>query len=132
MEERKICTVCGRSFLWRLRWRDNWPEVRFCSEPCARRRLSRLDFRVEEAVLILLNEKHCDETISPHDVSNFLGQVAWQSVEESTRMAARRLAQAGELEILKESQVIDPDEAEGAVELRLPCSSAMRDEALAS
>ncbi|MDA8486747.1 DUF2256 domain-containing protein [Pseudomonas resinovorans] len=32
----KLCTVCGRPFLWRRRWKRCWDEVRYCSERCRR------------------------------------------------------------------------------------------------
>ncbi|NQX89274.1 MAG: DUF2256 domain-containing protein [Halioglobus sp.] len=36
---RKTCPVCGRSFLWRRRWRRNWDQVRFCSKRCRQYRI---------------------------------------------------------------------------------------------
>jgi hypothetical protein len=32
----KICTVCGRPFVWRKKWEKVWDEVRYCSERCRR------------------------------------------------------------------------------------------------
>ncbi|MBW4553657.1 MAG: DUF2256 domain-containing protein [Aphanocapsa sp. GSE-SYN-MK-11-07L] len=34
----KICPVCQRRFSWRKKWADCWPEVKYCSERCRRRR----------------------------------------------------------------------------------------------
>ncbi|WJI25011.1 DUF2256 domain-containing protein [Thermosynechococcus sp. B0] len=34
----KICLVCGRLFQWRKKWANCWPEVKYCSERCRRRR----------------------------------------------------------------------------------------------
>jgi hypothetical protein len=34
----KICTVCGRPFAWRRKWRKDWEEVKYCSDACRRRR----------------------------------------------------------------------------------------------
>ncbi|WP_371410874.1 DUF2256 domain-containing protein [Synechococcus sp. UW105] len=34
----KICPVCGRPFQWRRKWKKVWDEVRYCSEPCRRRK----------------------------------------------------------------------------------------------
>ncbi|MEJ2764781.1 DUF2256 domain-containing protein [Photobacterium sp. MCCC 1A19761] len=36
----KICPICGRPFRWRKKWQDCWPEVRYCSERCRRKRQS--------------------------------------------------------------------------------------------
>jgi hypothetical protein len=34
----KTCSVCGRPFAWRKKWRDCWDAVRYCSERCRRQR----------------------------------------------------------------------------------------------
>ncbi|HEY5667055.1 MAG TPA: DUF2256 domain-containing protein [Gammaproteobacteria bacterium] len=36
----KTCACCGRPFAWRRKWTRCWPEVRYCSERCRRRRKS--------------------------------------------------------------------------------------------
>ncbi|MEE2775126.1 MAG: DUF2256 domain-containing protein [Pseudomonadota bacterium] len=30
----KICVACGRSFLWRKKWKKTWENVKFCSKRC--------------------------------------------------------------------------------------------------
>jgi len=30
----KICATCNRPFTWRKKWKDVWPEVKYCSEKC--------------------------------------------------------------------------------------------------
>lgn len=32
----KTCEACGRIFAWRKKWRDDWNEVKTCSERCKR------------------------------------------------------------------------------------------------
>jgi len=32
----KICVTCGLPFEYRKKWRNNWPEVKYCSERCQR------------------------------------------------------------------------------------------------
>ncbi|MGI4871698.1 MAG: DUF2256 domain-containing protein [Janthinobacterium lividum] len=32
----KICATCGRPFEYRKKWRNNWPEVKYCGEKCQR------------------------------------------------------------------------------------------------
>ncbi|HRH77926.1 MAG TPA: DUF2256 domain-containing protein [Cellvibrionaceae bacterium] len=32
----KLCPVCQRPFVWRKKWRNNWPTVIYCSERCKR------------------------------------------------------------------------------------------------
>ena len=30
----KVCTVCGRPFVWRKKWAQVWEEVKYCSAAC--------------------------------------------------------------------------------------------------
>lgn len=30
----KPCAACGRLMVWRKRWRNNWADVRYCSDAC--------------------------------------------------------------------------------------------------
>ncbi|WP_072863919.1 DUF2256 domain-containing protein [Arenibacter palladensis] len=32
----KICPVCKRPFAWRKKWKENWEDVKYCSERCRR------------------------------------------------------------------------------------------------
>ncbi|RZK90337.1 MAG: DUF2256 domain-containing protein [Hymenobacter sp.] len=32
----KICVTCGLPFEYRKKWRNNWAEVKYCSERCQR------------------------------------------------------------------------------------------------
>ncbi|WP_189362401.1 DUF2256 domain-containing protein [Algibacter mikhailovii] len=32
----KICAVCNLNFTWRKKWRNNWNNVKYCSEKCRR------------------------------------------------------------------------------------------------
>ncbi|WP_114992029.1 DUF2256 domain-containing protein [Synechococcus sp. UW179A] len=41
----KICSVCGRPFQWRKKWKDVWDEVRYCSERCRRQKKSPINDR---------------------------------------------------------------------------------------
>lgn len=34
----KICLTCGRPFEYRKKWRNSWPEVKYCGERCQRNR----------------------------------------------------------------------------------------------
>ncbi|MCD8513789.1 MAG: DUF2256 domain-containing protein [Nitrincola sp.] len=34
----KICVCCHRPFSWRKKWKDNWDEVKYCSQRCQRQR----------------------------------------------------------------------------------------------
>ncbi|WP_170854995.1 DUF2256 domain-containing protein [Xaviernesmea oryzae] len=30
----KICPRCGRPFSWRLKWKKDWENVKYCSQRC--------------------------------------------------------------------------------------------------
>ena len=34
----KICVTCGLPFQWRKKWKNNWDEVKYCSEACRGKR----------------------------------------------------------------------------------------------
>lgn len=36
----KVCTVCGRPFVWRKKWEKVWEEVKYCSDRCRQNRAS--------------------------------------------------------------------------------------------
>jgi hypothetical protein len=37
---KKICASCQLPFVWRKKWRNNWSDVRYCSERCRKRRVT--------------------------------------------------------------------------------------------
>ncbi|MEC8738709.1 MAG: DUF2256 domain-containing protein [Bacteroidota bacterium] len=34
----KICSRCDRPFSWRKKWKNNWSEVKYCSQACKQNR----------------------------------------------------------------------------------------------
>ncbi|WP_081988355.1 DUF2256 domain-containing protein [Psychroserpens jangbogonensis] len=32
----KTCLTCGLPFSWRKKWKNNWDNVKYCSEKCRR------------------------------------------------------------------------------------------------
>ncbi|MCH2229496.1 MAG: DUF2256 domain-containing protein [Crocinitomicaceae bacterium] len=34
----KTCAVCGLSFTWRKKWKNNWEAVKYCSQRCRKKR----------------------------------------------------------------------------------------------
>ena len=36
----KICATCGLPFEYRKKWRNNWADVKYCSEKCQRNKNS--------------------------------------------------------------------------------------------
>ena len=37
----KACAACGLVMSWRRRWAKNWVEVKYCSDACRRKGVSR-------------------------------------------------------------------------------------------
>lgn len=68
---------------------------------------------LETAILVLLDAGAAGATISPNDA--VLGDPA---LEQAARAAARRLAAAGEVEIVVGGVVVDPSTARGAMRIR--------------
>jgi hypothetical protein len=33
----KVCTACGRPFVWRKKWERDWESVKYCSDACRSR-----------------------------------------------------------------------------------------------
>ena len=113
----KTCARCGRSFDWRKKWAACWDEVRFCSQKCRRSKPSAVDVRLEQAIRQLLERRAAGGTICPSEAARAVAD-DWRPLLERTRMAARRLAAQGEVEITQGGRVVDPDTARGAVRVR--------------
>lgn len=115
----KICASCGRVICWRKRWEDCWDEVKFCSAGCRKRRVSSVDGELEGAILELLGGRAGGGTVCPSEVAReFFGENEWRGEMERVRRAARRLVDAGKLEILQRGQVVDASTAKGPIRLR--------------
>jgi hypothetical protein len=103
---------------WRRRWAADWENVRWCSEACRRRKVSRVDRALERAMLELLGARSRSASICPSEVARSVAPNDWQRLMEATRRAARRLAAAGRVEITQRGRVVDPSTASGPVRIR--------------
>ena len=122
MTDTKVCRSCGRVMTWRKSWARTWDEVRYCSDACRRRRVSEVDLRLEETIRRLLAERPRDATICPSEAARVVGgsdEASWRELMEPARRAARRLADAGEVEITQAGYPVDPSTAKGPVRIRL-------------
>ena len=122
MTDTKVCRSCGRVMTWRKAWARTWDEVRYCSDGCRRRRVSGIDRQLEEAIRSLLAERPRDATICPSEAARVVGgpeDDGWRELMEPARRAARRLADAGEVEITQAGHPVDPSTARGPVRIRL-------------
>ncbi len=119
MTEEKTCAACGRRIEWRKKWERCWDEVKYCSDTCQKRKPGSIDRALEETILSLLAQRASDATICPSEAARQRFPDNWREHMEATRRAARRLVEAGKLEIVQSGRVVDPSTAKGAVRLRL-------------
>jgi hypothetical protein len=119
MPPHKICEHCARSFEWRKKWERCWDEVRYCSARCRKTKLTHTDLELEKIILKLLNQSAFQATICPVEVLRALstGEEPYDQTEQA-RQAARRLAAAGQIEILQNGRAVDPSKAKGPIRLR--------------
>lgn len=119
MPDERNCAACGRRIEWRRKWARCWNEVKFCSDACRKRKPDSADRALEETILSLLARRASDSTICPSEAARQQFPDGWLDRMEDTRRAARRLVDAGKLEIVQGGQVVDPSTAKGAIRLRL-------------
>lgn len=112
----KTCEKCGRLIEPRKKWRNNWENIKYCSERCRRARDARNDY--EEEILQLLKLRGRGKSICPSEVLSFEFKQDKEKMEEA-RQAARRLVAQGKIVITQNSQVVDPSKAKGPIRLRL-------------
>lgn len=109
--------VCGRTIEWRAKWARDFAEVRYCSDACRRSGLTAADRALEREILALLETRAATATICPSDVARASAE-DWRPLMEPVRRAARRLVDAGEVEILQHGHVVDPSTAKGPIRIR--------------
>ena len=117
--ETKTCVVCGREIEWRKKWERDWDAVRYCSRSCRSRKLSSTDAMLEQAIKELLGSRAADASICPSEVARRIDPDGWRSLMEPVRMAARRLVEAGKVEVTQKGRVVDPSSARGPIRIRL-------------
>jgi len=115
----KVCVRCGRTMQWRAKWAKNWEQVKYCSDQCRRTRATATDSALEDAIVGLLGARARDASICPSEAARQVGGESWQSLMESTRMAARRLVAQGKVQITQGGKVVDPSRAKGPIRIRL-------------
>jgi len=117
--ESKVCASCGREMQWRSKWAHNWDAVRYCSDACRRRGITDVDRRLEETIIELLDKRAATSTICPSDAARAVGtKDDWRDLMEPARRAARRLVDAGVVDITQGGSVVDPSTARGPIRIR--------------
>ena len=115
----KTCVSCGRTIEWRKKWERDWDTVKYCSDACRRRGVTDLDQRLEQTILDLLAKRAANATICPSDAARAVGtEDDWRDLMEPARRAARRLVDAGDVEITQKGRVVDPSTAKGPIRIR--------------
>ncbi|WP_307097817.1 DUF3253 domain-containing protein [Arthrobacter sp. V1I9] len=77
-----------------------------------------VDLQLEAAILELLAARAATSTICPSDAARAVGDENWRDLMEPARKAARRLVDAGEVEITQGGSVVDPSTAKGPIRIR--------------
>ncbi|MCU1434670.1 MAG: hypothetical protein JWR71_1395 [Pseudarthrobacter sp.] len=78
----------------------------------------KIDKQLETTILELLAARAATSTICPSDAARAVGDGNWRELMEPARRAARRLVDAGEVEITQGGSVIDPSTAKGPIRIR--------------
>ncbi|MDQ0922940.1 hypothetical protein QF038_001448 [Pseudarthrobacter sp. W1I19] len=74
--------------------------------------------QLEATILALLAARAATSTICPSDAARAVGDDTWRDLMEPVREAARRLVDAGEVEITQGGSVVDPATAKGPIRIR--------------
>ena len=114
----KTCQSCGRTIEWRRKWARDWQDVRYCSAACRRRKVAPVDRELEATILRLLDARADGATICPSEAARQVGDDDWRDLMEPARRAARRLVDAGTVEITQAGHVVDPSTAKGPIRIR--------------
>ena len=77
-----------------------------------------IDQQLEATILGLLAARAATSTICPSDAARAVGGDTWRDLMEPARKAARRLVDAGEVEITQGGSVVDPATAKGPIRIR--------------
>jgi len=120
----KTCASCGRRIEWREKWADNWDEVKYCSDACRKRKVTKVDRELEAKILELLAQRAATSTICPSDAARAVGAdvdnpEAWRELMEPARRAARRLVASDVVTITQGGKPVDPSRARGPIRIRL-------------
>lgn len=77
-----------------------------------------VDQQLEAAILELLAARAATSTICPSEAARAVGGGTWRDLMEPARSAARRLVDAGEVQVTQGGSVVDPATAKGPIRIR--------------
>lgn len=110
--------TCGRTITWRKKWARDWDDVRYCSAGCRRHPPADTDRRLEEAIDALLDARARGATVCPSEAARAVDPDDWRDLMEPARRAARRMVEAGVVDITRGGRVVDPSTARGPIRIR--------------
>ena len=73
--------------------------------------------QIEAEILVQTLARGADKSICPSEVARSLAE-EWRPLMTPVRQAAARLAEAGQIEILRKGKAIEPAEMHGVIRLR--------------
>tara|TARA_B100001250_G_C19350371_1_gene593118 strand:- start:107 stop:499 length:393 start_codon:yes stop_codon:yes gene_type:complete len=114
----KSCSSCGRSFTWRKSFTRNWEGVKYCSNACRRRKLSKIDQRIEKTIIELLESQSNLTPLSTRQIADFLDFGKDKNLLESIKRAARRLESKNLVIITQDGKRVDSSTAKGHLQIR--------------
>ncbi|MBY6414152.1 DUF2256 and DUF3253 domain-containing protein [Rhodococcus sp. BP-252] len=123
----KTCASCGRRIEWRKKWERHWDDIKYCSDACRRRKVTSSDHDLENKIRELLDARSRDATICPSEVARAMSDDNWRDLMEPVRRAARRMVDAGEVEITQKGSVVDPSTAKGPIRIRWAATPPVRE-----
>ncbi len=115
----KVCVACGRAITYRAKWARDWAQVKYCSQRCRQNKPTGTDRALEDAIVTLLEKRAHGASICPSEAARIVSPEAWRPLMERTRMAARRLVHARQVQITQKGRVADPSTAKGPIRIRL-------------
>lgn len=74
---------------------------------------------VRETILQMCAAAGPEGSVRPEDIAMELYPEDWQSLLKRVRLFAKQLAQAGEIEILRKGEPVDPEDFKGIIRLRV-------------
>lgn len=77
------------------------------------------DETVRETILQMCAATGTDSSVKAEDIAIEIYPEEWQSVLKRVRLFAKQLALAGEIEILRKGEPVDPEDFKGLIRLRI-------------
>tara|TARA_B100000427_G_scaffold176114_1_gene146527 strand:- start:143 stop:523 length:381 start_codon:yes stop_codon:yes gene_type:complete len=114
----KSCSSCGRSFTWRKSFAKNWDAVKYCSNACRKRKLSKIDQQIENSIFELLETQTYPTPLTTSQIADLLDFGDDKNLLESIKRAARRLEAKSFVIITQDGKRVDSSKAKGHLQIR--------------